>query len=66
MMRSICYLLIRKMLFIRRLIYKFSRMVVGLASLQQVAENDPVRLRLQKTREEHARVQKFDYSHVFR
>lgn len=65
MMRSIYYLLICKSLFLRRLIFKFSRMVVGI-TLQQVAENDPVRLRLQKTREEHARTQKFDYSHVFR
>lgn len=66
MMRSICYLFIYKILFIRRIILKFSKMVVGLATIQQVAENDPVRLRLQKTREEHARTQKFDYSHVFR
>lgn len=29
-------------------------------------ENDPVRQQMLKVREEHARKQKFDYSHVFR
>lgn len=54
-----------KMFYLFRVIVRLLRMVIG-RSCHQVNENEPMRLQMQKIREEHARKQKYDYSHVFR
>lgn len=45
---------------------EYTKMVKAISKRKKIAENDPIRQKMLKDREEHARGLENDYSHVFR